>query len=69
MERAGKNTDGFDRTGRRGDAYLAAREAGWPENEIAAKFGISKSAVAAAVKRAERMAANRSPKKVNRPAG
>jgi hypothetical protein len=38
MRRTGKDADGYDRTGRRGDTYLAAREAGWSVQAIAGRF-------------------------------
>jgi hypothetical protein len=49
MRRTAKDSDGYDPSGRRGDAYMAAREAGWSVQQIAGKFGVIESAVSAAV--------------------
>ena len=59
MPWTGKDADGYDRSGRRGDAYLAAREAGWSLKEIAAEFGVVTTAILNAIKRADKRHATR----------
>jgi DNA-directed RNA polymerase specialized sigma24 family protein len=63
MPRKRHDADGCDRTGKRGDVYLMAYEAGLSMVEIGKRFGVGRTAVQAAIQRAKTRAKARKPKK------